>query len=143
MDHVMTDQSPDGGSDPTTLAPGAIAARLANWADGLTFERHAVALLIAHGWWLRHDGFLTECVFLIEPDDAAVDWLAIPRFLAGIDAAPLDTDVLTVARRLAQLQRGVRDHRAERPIDPLSEIGRLLTDAVGPDVAHPLLTGRG
>src|SRR4051794_3963151 len=55
--------------------PAALAERLTRWADGLSFESQAVALVVAHGRWLHDERFVSSCVFLVEPDGAAVDWL--------------------------------------------------------------------
>jgi hypothetical protein len=99
-----------------------LARRLEVWAHGLGGQAHAVAILCEHGSWLRHGQFVTKCVFLIEPDGAAVDWLLVSDLLSQLDdCQPFDVTVLRVAVRVAS-PSGARD----APLVPVDQHRRLL-----------------
>lgn len=132
----MPDEKPVE-TDPSELPAHSLARRLRRWADGLPAESRAVTLLIRHGWWLRHRTFVSECVFLIEPDAAAVDWLAISDTLSQ-DAAPIDAQVLKIARQLARSPgRGLSER--DLPQDLRPELVRLITEAIGAEALPPKL----
>jgi hypothetical protein len=84
-----------------------LSRRLATWAEGLHGEGVAVALLSTHEVWLCHEGFVAECVFLIDPDGAAVDWLLVLDFLARTPCPDLDADILRMAYELARQRLGL------------------------------------
>jgi hypothetical protein len=120
-------------------APGLVAGlaeRLTVWADGLPGESQAVAVLITHHHWLCREELVATCLFEIEPDGAAVDWLAVPGFLAGADHPPLDIEVLRLAQHLGaqRLHRRIDVFEASSEFQPA--LMSLMVEAVGIEAAR-------